>query len=319
MKTDLKKQLAILIAAGIFLIIIDLVSAFTLNTAEFSKDSAGTFITRSDKTDHISLRARTFGKGIAYDREFDVSISPYATENPSRKSEDKYMPKDEFVAQEIRSIVMSFNDDTSIRKIYLPNVLSNGQKVTWTVVRNTHTVLIIFTCLLTGFLLYHRRNAPVIRKKKMQRQSIARQLPEFVNRLVLLLNAGLVLNSAFERAIQEGLRFQDNDLDYFWSKMNDIYISIRETNSSANQEFRSFAKESGVNELIRISNILNDNVSKGVELTQKLYAESELLWINRKRSCEEHGKISEEKMVLPLTILLLVLVAITVSPALLEL
>ena len=50
MKTDLKKQLFILIAAGIFLIIVDLVSAFTLNTAEFSKDSAGTFITRSDKT-----------------------------------------------------------------------------------------------------------------------------------------------------------------------------------------------------------------------------------------------------------------------------
>ncbi len=70
---------------------------------------------------------------------------------------------------------------------------------------------------------------------------------------------------------------------------------------------------------MRISNIISDNISKGVELTHKLQRESEILRINRKRACEERGRIAETRLTLPLTIFLLVLIVITVSPALLEL
>ena len=72
-------------------------------------------------------------------------------------------------------------------------------------------------------------------------------------------------------------------------------------------------------ELMRISNIISDNISKGVELTDKLHNESELLWLARKRSCEERGRLAETKLTFPLTLFLLVLVAVTVCPALLEL
>ena len=71
-------------------------------------------------------------------------------------------------------------------------------------------------------------------------------------------------------------------------------------------------------ELVRISNIINDNVNKGVELTAKLQAESEMLWLNRKKSCEERGRLAETKLTLPLIIFLMVLIVITVAPALLE-
>ena len=35
-------------------------------------------------------------------------------------------------------------------------------------------------------------------------------------------------------------------------------------------EFRKMAKESGIRELMRVSNIISDNIRKGVELTGKL-------------------------------------------------
>lgn len=79
------------------------------------------------------------------------------------------------------------------------------------------------------------------------------------------------------------------------------------------------AKESGIRELMRVSNIINDNINKGVELTDKLQAESEILWLNRKKSCEEKGRFAETKMTLPLMLFLMVLIIITVAPALLEL
>ena len=90
------------------------------------------------------------------------------------------------------------------------------------------------------------------------------------------------------------------------------------------KEFRDFSRSSehsgeGSRELMRISNIITDNISKGVELTDKLQSESETLWLSRKRSSEERGRLAETKLTMPLTVFLLVLVVVTVSPALLEL
>ncbi|MFQ7012468.1 MAG: hypothetical protein ACLRTA_08070, partial [Clostridia bacterium] len=59
--------------------------------------------------------------------------------------------------------------------------------------------------------------------------------------------------------------------------------------------------------------------SKGTGLTEKLQAESEILWMNRKKNCEERGRLAETKLTLPLVIFLLVLIVITIAPALLEL
>ena len=136
--------------------------------------------------------------------------------------------------------------------------------------------------------------------------------------MVLLLNAGLVLNTAFEKSIEESAGFKKNDKDYFYRKLKGIYVLAKNTNGSLHREFRAFAKESGLKELVRISNIINDNVNKGVELTAKLQAESEMLWLNRKKSCEERGRLAETKLTLPLIIFLMVLIVITVAPALLE-
>ena len=84
-------------------------------------------------------------------------------------------------------------------------------------------------------------------------------------------------------------------------------------------ELREFARKSGIKELIRVANIICDNVSKGTGLTEKLQAESEILWMNRKKNCEERGRLAETKLTLPLVIFLLVLIVITIAPALLEL
>ena len=94
---------------------------------------------------------------------------------------------------------------------------------------------------------------------------------------------------------------------------------MKTANGSMYRELREFARKSGIKELIRVANIICDNVSKGTGLTEKLQAESEILWMNRKKNCEERGRLAETKLTLPLVIFLLVLIVITIAPALLEL
>ena len=57
---------------------------------------------------------------------------------------------------------------------------------------------------------------------------------------------------------------------------------------------------------------------KGVNLTEKLESESDILWTQRKKIAEEKGRIAETKLTFPLALLLLVLILITAAPAIME-
>ena len=56
--------------------------------------------------------------------------------------------------------------------------------------------------------------------------------------------------------------------------------------------------------------------SKGADFSEKLKKENELLWFSRKQHAEEQGRLAETKLTMPLMILLLVLIMITIAPAL---
>jgi hypothetical protein len=113
-------------------------------------------------------------------------------------------------------------------------------------------------------------------------------------------------------------KLREDDEKYFYEQLRSVYLTMNETNSPMHVEFASFAKRSEVRELMRLSNVLADNVSKGYDLAEKLRRESEVLWFARKKQSEENGRIAETKLTLPLMILLIVMILITIAPAMME-
>jgi len=188
----------------------------------------------------------------------------------------------------------------------------------WDLKRNSRVPLLIISALLAVAVIYCSRYTRIKKMEEYAKDSIIRELPEFINRLVLLLNAGLVLTSAFAR-ITEGCEAGGKEgISYFYSQLNQIGRSMRETNGSMALELQEFAARSGVRELMRVSGIISDNIDKGAGLVEKLRIESELLWMTKKKIAEGKGRLSETKLTFPLVILLLVLIMITIAPALME-
>ena len=79
-----------------------------------------------------------------------------------------------------------------------------------------------------------------------------------------------------------------------------------------------YGKRLAIKEFTRITSIITDNQYKGVNLTEKLESESDILWTQRKKIAEEKGRIAETKLTFPLALLLLVLILITAAPAIME-
>ena len=168
------------------------------------------------------------------------------------------------------------------------------------------------------FFLYKNRYSNIAKKEEEAKACIIKDLPGFINKIVLLLDAGEVIHQAFEKVIEDHKKMNGDSRTYFYDQLYKIHTKTSGTNSSLHLELRTFAKRSGVREMMRFSNIISDNISKGSELVKKLKQESEVLWFARKKQAEEKGRIAETKLTFTLVILLLVLVMITIAPAMMN-
>lgn len=218
---------------------------------------------------------------------------------------------------ELKRLISGLNEDTAATEVELPQKLTSGEELVWTKADNTDPVIYFAGLLAVLWLIYHNRFQSIGREEKRARESIIRELPEFINKLVLLVNAGVILNTAFLKIVEDCDQKKKEDC-YFYRRIAGIGKMVKETNASFHQELYLFAKHSGVKELMRITNIMLDNISRGDDLSDKLRRENELLWFARKQQAEEKGKLAETKLTMPLMILLTVLIMVTIAPALME-
>lgn len=78
-----------------------------------------------------------------------------------------------------------------------------------------------------------------------------------------------------------------------------------------------FAGMHNVKEMLRISTILLENERRGSDVVESLSRESRFQWEERKIVAAEKGKAIDTKMAGPLGLLLILLIVVTMAPAIL--
>ena len=318
------KNIRCILVLGLILILSDLVFSFTGQSVSIVSENGQLYLIRpaaGESAGHITLNAVVRSQYGTFERKYDIRLDPQekrSDDSPAKEDVSGEQGAEDMIRGELRTIASGFNEDLSHRRIPLPMTLDSGEAISWRRLRSSNTLLLAAMTVFIILLIYRSRFRPLEKRTHKQQQSVLGQLPLFLNELVLLLNAGLVLSQAFERTVQQSVS-GDDDTDYFRSNLRRIYHTVHQANGSLQEELRVFAKASGVSELMRVSNIISDNIGKGVELNTKLERESESLWLSRRLRAEERGRLAETKMTLPLSIFLCVLIIITVAPALLQL
>jgi tight adherence protein C len=303
---------------------------FQIYNANLSKqgviiDSEGhitSFLRPNAGEETILMEANIFSESgeVLSDQALKLMITPLQTEKQQKSEEVKEMSENKVdtTQHEIRNAIYQLNSDTTDRKVTLPHELQDGTKIYWVPTESQNGWTILFVGFIGGYAIYHKRDARLIKAEKEARESILRELPEFVNKMILLLNAGLILSNAFNKIVIDYQRTGGGDNNYFYSQLAQISVKCHETNGSVQHEIRNFAIRTGVVEFMRLSNIINDSVTKGSDLVIQLKMEGDSLWAAKRKQLEEKGKIAETKLTIPLVILLLVLLMITIAPAMME-
>ena len=229
------------------------------------------------------------------------------------KSESREAEIDAAVDNMISSIEYSRE-----KKIRLPSELPDGTAVKWMGTKQSAgPVLVIIPLMYVTLVILMAANSMKTDKTAAEeRRSIMRGLPRFCNQLYLMMNAGLILSDAFD-TISAGYETNKN-----CSSFERDLVELRDATDghriSTAQVINEYAVKHDVKELIRIAAILTENEKRGSDVVESLERESRYLWDERKTVARECGKAIDTRMSYPLGLLLILLIVITMAPALMN-
>lgn len=151
-------------------------------------------------------------------------------------------------------------------------------------------------------------------KIENRREQILLEFPEFVNKLMLLVNAGTTIPKAWEKIVLESTSKSP--------LYRELRICMAEIHSGKPEAvaYEEFARRCKVKEIIKFVSVIVLNLRKGgSEIIPTLRAQSDECWEARKAAAKRLGEKASSKLLFPMAIMLLGIIIIVALPAVLAL
>lgn len=147
-----------------------------------------------------------------------------------------------------------------------------------------------------------------------RRRSIQMEFPEFVNKLTLLVNAGMTISKAWEKIINE------NKKDHIlYDEMRYALAEIK-AGKPEGVAYEEFARRCKVKEVTKFVSVIVMNLKRGgAEVVPVLREQGNECWEMRKNAAKQMGEEAGTKILMPLMIMFLGIVIIVATPAALSL
>lgn len=146
-----------------------------------------------------------------------------------------------------------------------------------------------------------------------RRLEIQLEFPEFVNKLTLLVNAGMTISKAWEKVIT------DNKKDtVLYREMNYALAEIK-SGRPESVAYEEFARRCKVKEVTKFVSVIVMNLRRGgAEVVPVLRQQGSECWEMRKAAAKQMGEEASTKILLPLMIMFVGIILIVGTPAVLS-
>jgi len=169
-----------------------------------------------------------------------------------------------------------------------------------------------YVLLLFGVLIIYD-DTKLKSKVKKRRLEIQLEFPDFINKLTLLLNAGLTMSKAWEKISVDC----DKEGD-FYAEVDKTIYEIKSGKNEA-EAFSQFAKRVKTPEISRLMSTIVQNTKRGGNyLVLTLRLQSNECWEMRKNVIKRLGEEASTKLLFPMMIMFLAIIIIVVTPAIIS-
>ena len=143
-----------------------------------------------------------------------------------------------------------------------------------------------------------------------RRNALQMEFPEFVNKLTLLVNAGMTISKAWEKIINENKKEH-----ILYNEMRFALMEIK-AGKPEGVAYEEFARRCHVKEITKFVSVIVMNLRRGgSEVVPVLQAQGNECWEMRKNAARQMGEEASTKILIPLMIMFLGIVLIVSTPA----
>lgn len=213
-------------------------------------------------------------------------------------------------AIEIQNKVSAFENE-----VQLP-IQIGQEKITWKERRKDDSSMIFLVFLLTGGIQFYLPDQDVKKKAEERRRQLRLSYPEFINKLTLLMGAGLPVRSALFRMADDYESRKKN------GKYNVLYEEIillcREMSGgiTERQAYGNFGERCELAQYRKCAALLRSSQQKGTAgLLEILQEEAENSHQERKHLAREEGERAGTRMLLPMMMMMAVVMLLILVPA----
>lgn len=160
-----------------------------------------------------------------------------------------------------------------------------------------------------GFLLDKSLDSKI----EKRRTEIRMEFPEFVNKLTLLVNAGMTISKAWEKITADN------------KKEGPLYDELMRASAEINAgkpeavAYEDFGKRCKIKEIMKFVSVIVLNLKKGgAEVVPTLRVQGNECWEMRKAEAKKLGEEASSKIMLPLMMMFIGIIIIVATPAILS-
>lgn len=232
-----------------------------------------------------------------------------------------YPPKlerEEQLAKDVKKIISETNSDTADR-VTLPAEV-NGEKAKWSFSdRSSGTTLLFMGIVIAVFYLYAGVRKRTEAEEK-RREEMLLDYPHIVSRIVLLNTAGLSMRKSFERLRRDYAAGIAAGAPKRPGYDEIVRTCVKMDHGMPEQEaYADLGKRTGLAEYRTFSSLLVENLTKGGDgIGDLLRKEAVRAFDGRRKQASAQGAKAGTKLLMPMMMLLAVVMAILMTPAILS-
>lgn len=253
----------------------------------------------------ITLKAVLACGEYIQERTLEVTILP------------EILSEEEKQYRELKEYLVNFEKETREEEnLQLPKIW-NGKAIDWNQ-KKEHKALLLWTgSLFAAILVYCFSDRDLHARLEKRRKALAEEYPDVVHELVLLMGAGMTMRGAFRKMADDYEEKKYTDKRYL-PAYEDILYMCREMQSGVSEgvAYEQFGRRTGVQQYIRLSGLLMQNLKRGnAALPERLREEAYRAGEEKLQQCRKRGEEAGTKLLMPMVMMLAVVMLLIMIPA----
>lgn len=173
--------------------------------------------------------------------------------------------------------------------------------------------LMLLVIPISGMGLFFLVDYNLDNQYKERKFKLERDFPNFISKLILLVNAGLNIRQAIERIVADS-----NKTDPLYKELQ-VVISDIKAGALEYEAYMDFSERCKIKQITNFVSIIQQNMKLGGnQMLFELKRMGTECWEMRKNVAKQLGEKASSKLMIPLSIMFLAIILICVAPVILE-